>query len=233
MKVSPATVGLVVALAGGTGFAFVRDNSASASGSNGPTVARTQPVAGLESFEDEESDQTLPPDHPPVGANAAAGGDDVVPSALPLSLSWKVPPGWPSAPNPSSIRIATHTVPRAAGDAEDGELSVSRAGGDVEANIERWTDQFEGGGSPAQERRAMRREKTVGGFAITIVEVAGTYRGGMGAAGSPHPGWALFGAIVLAPEQPYFFKLTGPAATVHAARAGFETLVDSIAAATH
>lgn len=54
----------------------------------------------------------------------------------------------------------------------------------------------------------------------------------MGAATGAHAGWALLGAIVEAPEQPYFFKLTGPAATVHAARPAFEALLDTIAAPT-
>jgi hypothetical protein len=43
-------------------------------------------------------------------------------------------------------------------------------------------------------------------------------------------GWALLGAVVATPGMPHFFKLTGPAKSVKAARAEFDQLVATFAA---
>jgi hypothetical protein len=224
MRVKASSIALVIALAGATAFAVFHDDLASASGSK--AAAPVQRALPLESLDDDESDEVPAADDPEIGSGiqAAQGtGEAVAPSDLRPALTWKVPVAWPSAPNPSSMRLATHRVPRASGDAEDAELSIARAGGDVEANVERWVGQF--GGSAAQTRH----EKAVRGLKITVVELEGTYEGGMGTAeGQPHSGWALLGAIVVGPEQPYFFKLTGPEATVRAARPAFEALLDAI-----
>ena len=70
------------------------------------------------------------------------------------------------------------------------------------------------------------------GLKVHLVQVNGTYMsGGMmpGTAASPRAGWSLLGAVIEAPGTPYFFKLTGPKATVARARAAFDSWVASIA----
>ena len=52
------------------------------------------------------------------------------------------------------------------------EVSVSRAGGTTEANIQRWIAQFDDVGRDA------RAEKTVRGLHVVTVDIAGTYVGG-------------------------------------------------------
>jgi hypothetical protein len=47
-------------------------------------------------------------------------------------------------------------------------------------------------------------------------------------AGTPKPGYRLIGAIVEAPEGMVFFKLTGPAKTVQAAKPAFDKMLQSI-----
>ncbi|MEO6420981.1 MAG: hypothetical protein ABIP39_16335, partial [Polyangiaceae bacterium] len=80
-------------------------------------------------------------------------------------------------------------------------------------------------GSPKETRTV----KKVHGVKVTIVEIAGTYlSGGMGGAPGSHAGWSMLSAIVESPGSPYFFKLTGPTATVRGAHPAFDTLVDSI-----
>jgi hypothetical protein len=142
----------------------------------------------------------------------------------PASVSWKVPDGWQTVPNPSTMRLATLRPPRAAGDTEDAELSVIRAGGSVDANVQRWLGQFDDAGKDERE------ERTVAGMKVTIVQVKGSFQGGgmMGGAPSKKPGWALLGAIVEAKGTPYFFKMVGPAATVKAAKVGFDKLMASL-----
>jgi hypothetical protein len=123
------------------------------------------------------------------------------------------------------MRKATYKIPRAAGDAEDGELAVSSAGGSVELNITRWKGQFEKAGDPVITKRA------VGDLKLTIVEIEGTFNGGgmPGAAPSaPKPGFAMLSAIVETPGGLFFFKLTGPQKTLRAAKPDFEKFLDTL-----
>ena len=122
------------------------------------------------------------------------------------------------------MRIATYGVPHAKDDAVDAEVSVSRAGGDMASNIDRWTGQFAGGAEPKQSSHAVK------GMTVTVVEMEGTYTNGMAPGAKPMTGWALLAAIVKTPGMPYFFKMTGPAATVHGAKAVFTAMIDGIQA---
>ncbi len=167
-----------------------------------------------------ENGGMLPPKHPPIGgAMSPHGSAPAAPSEAP-SLVWKMPAAWESAPNPNAMRLATYRVPGGA------EVSVSRAGGEKEANIQRWVGQFDDVGQQA------RAEKTVHGLHVSTVDIAGTYVAGgmaMGAETETHPGWAMVAAIAEGPGLPYFFKMTGPAAALRASRPAFDRLVDSIA----
>ncbi len=161
----------------------------------------------------------LPPNHPPIGGGAAQGA---IPAPLDESpaLSWKMPADWQEAPNPSQLRLATYRVPGGA------EMSVARAGGSTEANIQRWISQFDNAGADARD------ERTIRGLHVTLVQVAGTYESSSmmmaGTAPQTHPGWALQGAIVDTSGSPYFFKLLGPASAIAAARPSFERLLASL-----
>lgn len=166
-----------------------------------------------------EQEQQLPAGHPPVGGATAD-----LPPAQPSSLEWTVPPRWQLAPNASSMRLATYRIPRSAGDAADAELSITQAGGSTDANVDRWIGQFD-----ADARKTAKRgSRKVGAFDVLVVEIQGTYSGGMGKESAAQPGWALLGAIVPTPGMPHFFKLTGPAKTVLAARAEFDAMVGSV-----
>jgi hypothetical protein len=50
----------------------------------------------------------------------------------------------------------------------------------------------------------------------------------MPAAGAPKQGWRLVGDIVEAPSGLWFFKMTGPDATVKAAAKELDGLIDSV-----
>ena len=166
----------------------------------------------------------LPPGHPPLGS-APAGADRPAPASAPSDLTWTAPAEWKTAPNPSPMRIATFKIPVAGKDTEEAELSISRAGGSTDANLQRWVGQFEEAG---KDTRATR---TVRGMKVTTVEVSGTYLGGMmmGGGAAKKPGWSLLGAIVETQGSSYFFKMTGPTATVKNARIAFDGMLDSIA----
>ncbi len=149
-----------------------------------------------------------------VGPGAATGAADV---------TWEAPKGWASVPSPSAMRKATYRIPKASGDAEDAELTVTSAGGSVQANVDRWAAQF-GGATPKTV------DRNVNGLEVTVVELKGTFAGGgpmMGGSG-PKEKFMLLGAIVKGNETAHFFKLTGPEKTVTAARADFDALVGSL-----
>jgi hypothetical protein len=176
----------------------------------------------------EPAEQQLPPGHPPVDDTMQAPGmmpnAGDVPAADPSSLDWKAPARWQVVPNTNTMRLATYRIPHAPGDATDAELSVTRAGGSPDANAERWIGQFADDGT----RTSKRSTRKVGLLEVSIVEVQGTYAGGMSKEGASQTGWALLGAIVPAGTTPYFFKLTGPAKSVLAARSEFDALVGSL-----
>ena len=135
---------------------------------------------------------------PPTRATAQTsdtGGSSAKPAqATPSDLGWDAPAAWQKVENPSPMRKATYKIPRAAGDSEDGELSISQAGGSVEMNVSRWAGQLQATGDAVK-----KTPRTVNGLSVTVVEIHGTFSGsGMpGApASAPKPGYALLGAIV-------------------------------------
>lgn len=210
MQVSLSTLLLGGAVLAAGAFALGRQTSPEP-----PRIIETRPETPAEPMEDMEPTADTPPASP-HGSQGLAADDE------PAAIEWTVPAGWHTMPNASSMRLATYSVPRAAGDPADGDVSVTRAGGDTASNIERWTGQFEGAPAPTPKTH------TVHGFEVTIVEIEGTYTNAMAPGAKPQPGWALLAAIVKTPGMPYFFKLTGPAATVHAARAAFTAMIDGI-----
>jgi len=151
-------------------------------------------------------------------------------AAAPLGVTWQEPRGFQRLAKQSPVRKATYLVPRAQGDAQDGELVVfyfgPGEGGGVDANITRWVQQFQGA-TPADVHRA---ERTANGLHQHTVEIdKGTFSSQMpGDPSQPRPDFALLGAIVDAPTGAYFFKLTGPRATVKASRDSFYAFLDSI-----
>jgi hypothetical protein len=232
----------VSALVGIGAFALLRTEHA-------PPLATAEPAAP--STENEPRDPsaapttapTLPPGHPDIGqgqgtSQAMPPGAPTMnltpglppPSATgPGALTWKAPPAWTVAPNPSPMRLATYKLPRAAGDSEDVDVAITRAGGGTEPNIQRWLTQF------SQHAPEIRTVTTVRGLKVTVVDVSGTYgSGGMmpGDAPSTHPNWTLLAAIVETEASPYFIKITGPSATVHAARTGLDSLIRSLTPAS-
>ncbi len=169
-----------------------------------------------------------PPSAAPQVATPPAAGPAA--SAAPaLALTWEDPASWKRVPGASSVRKATYRLPRVAGDKEDPELAVfyfgPGQGGGVEANIERWVKQF-----PDVKPGAVRREDMdANGLRVHTVEIErGTFSSGMPGGPQGKAGYGLLGGIVDAPSGAYFFKVTGPAESVKAARADFRKLLMSV-----
>jgi hypothetical protein len=219
MQISGTTLALGAALLAAGAFALGRETSPP---NEPPRLVERDPEPASEP-QGGQDDPTPTATHPSM---APTGTQDFAsPSDEPAVIEWTVPPAWHVLPNSSSMRLATYSVPRAAGDPADADVSVTRAGGDTTSNIARWAGQFEGAPAPSPTTHTVR------GREITMVQIEGTYTNAMAPGAKPQPGWALLAAIVKTPGMPYFFKMTGPAPTVRAARAAFTAMIDGIQSA--
>jgi hypothetical protein len=176
------------------------------------------------------SQPSLPPGHPPMGD--AAGGFEVAPPAKGAGtgasgLAWTEPAGWVSEKPSSAMRKAQYKVPGPGGEAECVVFYFGPGqGGDAMSNASRWASQFKAAAGQAPMKT---RELTSGSTKVLMVEVVGTYVGGMGSnVPGERPGYMLLGAIAQGPDSNWFFKLTGPEKTVQAQRAAFEAMVGSL-----
>lgn len=168
------------------------------------------------------------------GAQAPAPAPEAPPSAMGImpptgspGVEWDAPERWSMEPA-SGVRLATYTIPGKGG-AESAQCAVfyfgQGQGGGIDANIERWVGEFESA-SPAD-----RRTVDVNGMPVHRVEVTGSYVAhamGTGEGAAAMADAMLLGAIVEGPNGSLFFKLTGPSATVSAAKAEFDAMLQSL-----
>lgn len=176
----------------------------------------------------------LPPGHPPTGE---PGGSPSVPGppagsgAHSQGLTWKTPAGWMEETPTSSMRRAQYRIPGPGGPAECVVFYFGPGqGGDAQANAARWASQFHrADGGPVGDAFKTREIK-VGDIHVVLVEVAGTYVGGMGSGptGPERPNYMLLGAIARGRDANWFFRATGPRVTLETQRTAFDGLIRSI-----
>ena len=165
-----------------------------------------------------------------VLAPAALAGETTRTEAAGLRLA--VPTAWTRVPAPSDVRAAQWRLPRATGDAEDGEVilfffGAGKGGGPAE-NLERWYGQFTPvDGRPARDA-AVITKRTVHSLRVTSIDLAGAYRAAP--SGAPKPGFHLLAAVIEGPGGPWFLKAVGPEGTVAGAKEGFEAVLASLEA---
>ena len=144
-------------------------------------------------------------------------------------VRWTVPANWKSeAQRP--MRLGTY---KAAPGAECGVYYFGQGqGGSVEANVERWVDQFlQADGKPSKSAAKIAK-RTVHGLPLTTVDVSGAYTGMGGPAAQPAPAVAryrMLGAIVEGPRGSIFFKFVGPGKTIAQNQAAFDKMIASLA----
>ena len=145
------------------------------------------------------------------------------------TLNFIKPPAWTDRAAASSMRVAEFVVPKVPGDVEDGEVILyyfGGSGGSVEANLQRWTSQFQASTDP------IRTSSTVNGLQLTSLDVSGTYVAELRPGSTERhnkPGFRMRATVVETPKGPYFIKLTGPAATVDKAGAAFDQFLQTLA----
>jgi hypothetical protein len=149
-------------------------------------------------------------------------------------IRYSVPTTWQRVPAPSDMRAAQYRIPRAGTDSEDGELVLfffgKGQGGGVEQNLERWYAQFtQPDGRPTKEVAVMSTRK-VGSLDITEVDLSGSYKPAAmgGGSAAEKPNYRMLAAIVQGEGGPWFFRATGPKATIQDAHAAFSEMLGSL-----
>lgn len=161
---------------------------------------------------------------PPVTASTTGGeGGKIVAAGAVFTL----PAAWRAEPPSSSMRLAQATIPGPGGDAQ---LTVFHfgvgGGGGVESNLDRWVGQMDLAPGSAPFRETFENA----GLKVTWIDVLGTLKPSTMGTGpsTPQPDSELLGAVVEGPGGPWFFKATGPAATLTAARADFVDMLKGL-----
>jgi hypothetical protein len=176
------------------------------------------------------SSTALPAGHPPIDS-ATTGGQAARTAEEATSLKYTDPPGWVSQPPANPMRVAQFQLPRAAGDPEDGLVTVSRVGGPVDMNIARWLGMFKtADGQPVGEAGMKRETFEVNGLKVTVVDVTGRYSDAMtrGETTATAGDFRLLGGVVEDPPNNWYFKATGPAATMAQHYDAFMALMRSV-----
>lgn len=163
----------------------------------------------------------------PISSRGQVGGPGGGIGASAGALQFELPAGWQSEQPSSQMRIAQASIPGPGG---PGQLVVfyfgPDQGGTVEANIERWIGQME----VAPGTEPSRETFEANGHPVTVVDVKGTLLPSTMGSGpaEPQPNSRLLGAVVETPGGPWFFKATGPEATMAAERDAFLSMLRNV-----
>ena len=145
----------------------------------------------------------------------------------------KAPATWVAKPPRTRIVEHEFAVPAAKGDELEGRVTVMGAGGSVEANIDRWVQQFTQPDGGSTKDRAKIKKLTAAGQDVTLVDLSGTYldRPGPQAPGVERENYRMLAAIVQTKQAGnYFIKFYGPQRTVTENEAGFQQMIESLQA---
>ena len=150
-----------------------------------------------------------------------------------------VPEGWQSVPPSSSMRAAEFVLPSSGNDDEATVAIFAGNMGSVEDNIARWKGQFEGeeDSQPEFATRVIHVSSASPRITATIVDVSGTFAGGMGPNADARKGnQRMLGAIVdlgdgAARSRFLYVKLVGPSEVVSQWASSFDEFISSISSA--
>jgi len=153
---------------------------------------------------------------------ARAGGEDVTLDGL----KSKAPASWQKEKIPAKLgklRIAQFRLPKADRDPEDAELVIfffgRGSGGGAEDNIKRWQGMFDPPKGKSIEDVSKVEKMKVGKVPVVVVDVHGTFKSRFppndpNAKVTRKENFRQINVIFDSENGPYFFRLTGPAATV-------------------
>lgn len=173
-------------------------------------------------------------DPPATQPSASASSSSAAKELVVFGLKLSTPPEWRhDGTQPGAFPKEKFTLPKAEGDAEDGQLSIYQGQmGPKDANVQRWIGQFEQSNGKSSADVARVSDLKSGPFSITFVDVAGTFVDApMGGPAKPkQTGYRLLAAVVEGPKGPWYFKATGPEKTMARWRDGFERMLSTLKA---
>ncbi|MFZ0391121.1 MAG: hypothetical protein WAN36_11740 [Calditrichia bacterium] len=151
------------------------------------------------------------------------------------TVVYQAPDGWMKEQPSSSMRRAEYRLPGQEGK-EDATLAVfffPGTGGSVQANLDRWYNQFnQPDGSPTREH-VDQQKMEVNGLPVTVVQVNGTFLQGRSmmpnASEEEKENYAMWAAIVETANGPWFFKAVGPQETIEYWQPQFKEFVQTFA----
>lgn len=156
-----------------------------------------------------------------AASTPSAEGPDVVIGSMVLTA----PEHWTRKPPSSGFLITEFSLPKADEGTDNGRLTVSTAGGSVQANVDRWRDQFGGNPEPASQDNW-----DVAGLSVTVVDFSGTFNDQAGpfAPATPKPGYRMLAAIIPLDGSLFFLKAYGPQQTMALHEDAFREFVRSL-----
>lgn len=149
------------------------------------------------------------PKDPPMAQATASPASNNTPAAAAASdePAWTVPQGW-SAQTPGSMTHAAYQV----GSDPNVKVTVSVAGGDLKANINRWEGQL--GLKPSEDLSKITKTEKVAGVDATLVDLT-------------NEGKRMLAAIIPQGNKQWFIKFMGPADEVGKQKENFDAFVKS------
>jgi hypothetical protein len=190
--------------------------------------------------------QSLTDPHQGVNPHAAPAAkpkgppQDVTPSGetQPASLAeleLAVPVEWKKGHPRSTMRLAEFAIPGPGGDAELVVFRFAGGAGGVEANVDRWKQQFKPPEGKSIDDVTTITKREQGNLAITLVDVRGHYVAEvMPGADAKHDeeGYRMLAAIVEGSGDAFFFKTVGPAKTLDVWSEAHEAMLTSMKASS-
>jgi hypothetical protein len=158
----------------------------------------------------------------------AADGDRAIDQSL---FKLTAPEKWVKKEPKSKIVEFEYAAPATKGDNEDGRMTVMRAGGGVDANIERWVGQFTQPDGKSTADRTKRSKKNVAGLEVHVVDISGTYKDQPGGPFGPSVNkekYRMLAAIIVAKDAQVFVKFYGPEQTIADNEKAFTSMIDGI-----
>jgi len=156
-------------------------------------------------------------------------------TATPMALAdgkvrLAAPAGWvKKEPKFRGIALYEFALPKVEGEAADGRVTVGQAGGDLDANQQRWLAQFVQNDGSKTADRAKHRQKEVAGAKVHLLDVAGTYVAPPFSGGGKFPDYRMLAAIIVTPKHgSWYVRLYGPEKTVSQQTADFDKMIDGL-----
>ena len=118
-------------------------------------------------------------------------------------ITLNVPTTWKQSPASNNLRTAQFAIPKVEGDRDDAELVVyffGGAGGGVNANLERWSGQFQPGG---KKQKIYKGESKQGEY--YLLDITGVYNKPIGPPinrqTNPTPGYQMLAVVLMVKDN--------------------------------